>query len=154
AVSEQILDGFAHQGNRFPASFEPWESIEPMAEWLKQNGIKGIFAFDVAVSQTPNGLRFPAIECNPRFNGASYPTLIANKMGISQWCSINLSTSFNKLSQIDLQDIEYDEQTGEGVILVNWGTILVGKLMLLIAGPTAYQQELIARLKARLNPST
>ncbi|MCG7959421.1 MAG: ATP-grasp domain-containing protein, partial [Candidatus Thiodiazotropha taylori] len=61
---------------------------------------------------------------------------------------------FNKLSQIDLQDIEYDEQTGEGVILVNWGTILVGKLMLLIAGPTAYQQELIARLKARLNPST
>ncbi|MCG8087085.1 MAG: ATP-grasp domain-containing protein [Candidatus Thiodiazotropha taylori] len=154
AVSEQILDGFAHQGNRFPASFEPWESIEPMAEWLKQNGIKGIFAFDVAVSQTPNGLRFPAIECNPRFNGASYPTLIANKMGISQWCSINLSTSFNKLSQIDLQDIEYDEQTGEGVILVNWGTILVGKLMLLIAGPTDYQQELIARLKARLNPST
>ena len=49
AASEQILDGFAHQGNRVPASHEPWDTIEPMAEWLRDQGIKGIFAFDVAV---------------------------------------------------------------------------------------------------------
>jgi hypothetical protein len=151
AASEQILDGFAHQGNRFPASYEPWEIVQPMAEWLKQKGIKGIFAFDIAVMQTKHGIRFSAIECNPRFNGASYPTLIAKKMGIKQWCAINLSTNLSKLSDIDLQDLEYDEQTGEGVILVNWGTVLVGKLMLLVAGPPAYQQKMIGRLKTRLN---
>ena len=81
AASEQILDGFVHQGNRVPASHEPWHVIDPMAEWLVARGMKGIFAFDVAIVQTDSGLRFPALECNPRFNGASYPTLIAQKLG-------------------------------------------------------------------------
>ena len=35
----------------------------------------------MAVVTTDDSLRFPAIECNPRFNGASYPTLIAGKLG-------------------------------------------------------------------------
>ncbi len=74
AASEQLLDGFVHQGNRVPASHEPWGAVEVMADWLKDRGIKGIFAFDVAIVQTDNGLRFPVIECNPRYNGASYPT--------------------------------------------------------------------------------
>ena len=33
-ASEQILDGFAHQGNRVPARYEPWSVVDPLAEWL------------------------------------------------------------------------------------------------------------------------
>jgi len=150
ATSEQILDGFVHQGNRFPASHEPWETVEPMAHWLKDHGMKGIFAFDVAVMQTDRGLRFPAIECNPRFNGASYPTMIAQKLGISEWSAITFSTEHRSLADIDLSEIEFDSKSGEGAIIVNWGTILEGRLVILLAGSEAYQQALAVEFAARL----
>ena len=150
AASEQILDGFVHQGNRVPACHEPWDVIEPMANWLKDYGMKGIFAFDVAVVRTEQGFRFPAIECNPRYNGASYPTLIAQKLGISEWSAITYSTAYRTLADIDLSDIEFNGKTGEGAILVNWGTILEGKLLVLLAGSPTFQQALAVEIAARL----
>ena len=150
AASEQILDGCAHQGNRFPSNYEPWDAIEPMAQWLKDRGIKGIFAFDVAVVETTQGIRFPAIECNPRFNGASYPTVIAQKLDIPEWTARTFKTSHRKLSDLDLSDIEFDMKTGEGLVLVNWGTLLEGKLVLLLAGSAEYQDALLNELEYRL----
>jgi hypothetical protein len=149
-ASEQILDGFVHQGNQVPARHEPWDMVEPMAQWLVEHGIKGIFAFDVAVVQTPQGLRFPAIECNPRFNGASYPTLIANKLGIKRWRAIALRTGHRRLDKIDLADIEFDPRTGQGVVLVNWGPVLEGKLLVLLAGDPAQQLAFEHALQQRL----
>jgi hypothetical protein len=35
-------------------------------------------------------------------------------------------------------------------ILVNWGPILVGKLLVLLAGPTPVQERLALELQARL----
>ena len=151
AATEQILDGFVHQGNRYPASYEPWEVVQPMAEWLAQRGIQGIFAFDVAVAQTDRGLRFPAIECNPRYNGASYPTLIAAKMDIPEWYAVTLSSRQRNLADIDLSGLEYEHENGLGVIMVNWGTVLAGKLMVLIAGPEDYQEKVRRELAARLD---
>lgn len=150
AASEQLLDGFAHQGNRFPASHEPWATVDKMAHWLKDHGIKGIFAFDVAVVQTNRGLRFLAIECNPRFNGASYPTMIAQKLDIPEWSAVSLSTQHRNLAKLNIQDIEFDKRTGEGIIIVNWGTALVGKLVALMAGSQQQQEALTVELKARL----
>jgi hypothetical protein len=150
AASEQILDGFVHQGNRVPACHEPWDTIEPMAHWLKDHGMKGIFAFDVAVVQTEQGLRFPAIECNPRYNGASYPTMIAQKLGITEWSAVTFSTEHRTLADIDLSDIEFDSKTGEGVIIVNWGTILEGKLVILLAGSPTFQQALAVEIASHL----
>lgn len=150
ACTEQVLDGFAHQGNRFPASYEPWELVDPMAYWLTERGMKGIFAFDVAVVETPSGVSFPAIECNPRYNGASYPTVIAQKLDIPEWTAKTFSTRFRSLRDIDLKDIEFNATTGEGAIIVNWGTVLVGKLMILMAGSPEYQEVLEAELKCRL----
>jgi hypothetical protein len=150
ATSEQILDGFVHQGNRVPACIEPWDSVEPMAHWLKDHGMKGIFAFDVAVVQTENGLRFPVIECNPRYNGASYPTLIAQKLGIPEWSAITFSTQHRSLAEIDLSEIEFDSMSCEGAILVNWGTILEGKLVILLAGSPTFQQALAVEIMTRL----
>ncbi|MFW2373119.1 MAG: ATP-grasp domain-containing protein [Gammaproteobacteria bacterium] len=150
AASEQILDGFVHQGNRVPASHEPWEAVDAMAHWLKDHGMKGVFAFDVAIAQTDKGLRFPAIECNPRFNGASYPTMIAQKLDIAEWSAISVSTQYHSLSDIDLSGIEFDRKTGEGVIIVNWGTVLAGKLVMLLAGDSDIQAKLEVELASRL----
>jgi hypothetical protein len=150
AASEQILDGFAHQGNRVPARHAPWDSVEPMALWLRDRGIKGVFAFDVAVVQTERGLRFPAIECNPRFNGASYPTLIAHKLGVAEWCAMTFQTRHRNLADIDLAGIEFDPRRGVGAVLVNWGPVLEGKLLILLAGNEQQQETLRLALAARL----
>lgn len=150
AASEQILNGFVHQGNRVPSCHQPWEAVDAMANWLKDHGMKGIFAFDVAVVQTDRGLRFPAIECNPRYNGASYPTLIAQKLGIHEWSAITFSTEHRNLADIDLRDLEFDKKKGEGAIIVNWGTVLEGKLVILLAGSATYQQALAVEIANRL----
>ena len=150
AASEQVLDGTAHQGNRVPSTHEPWGAVDVMARWLADHGMKGIFAFDVAVVQTDAGLRFPVIECNPRYNGATYPTMIAQKLDIPEWTAVYMHTRHRALGDVDLSDIEFDSRTGEGAVLVNWGTVLTGKLMILMAGSPAYQEALAVELDARL----
>ena len=124
--------------------------MEPLAQALFQNGIKGIFAFDVAVVPTRYSFEFPVIECNPRYNGASYPTLIAEKLGIEEWTALNLSTKYRDLASLDLSDLEYNHSTGEGLVIVNWGTVLEGKIAVLMAGTQAYQEALQVELLARL----
>ncbi|WP_089724535.1 ATP-grasp domain-containing protein [Candidatus Thiosymbion oneisti] len=150
AATEQILDGYAHQGNRFPVPHAPWECVEPMAEWLYREGMKKIFAFDMAVVQEGDNPDYLAIECNPRFTGASYPTAIAHKLGLECWVARVFPTRHRSLAFLPLTDIEYNPHRGEGVILVNWGTILVGKVQFLIAGPEAVQEQLILELERRL----
>ncbi len=150
AASEQILAGCTHMGNRYPTHHQPWETVEPMAVWMLENGMKEIFAFDVAVVEGEGATRYVAIECNPRFNGASYPTGIAQKLNISSWTSENFNTSYHSLKEINLEDIEYDSQTGTGVILVNWGCILVGKIGVLLAGTVEQQDKLRVILKEQL----
>lgn len=150
AVSEQILDGYTHQGNRYPSRHAPWEVVEPMAAWMVQQGMKDIFAFDVAVVDQ-GASPYLAIECNPRFNGASYPTGIAHKLGIQRWSHETFFTPRRSLYELDLKDLEFDPASGQGIILVMWGTILVGKLGILLAGSIAQQTALRAALKQRLS---
>lgn len=150
AATEQILDGFAHQGNCFPASHAPWSMVESMAEWLYREGMKGVFAFDVAVVEDHNATEYLAIECNPRFNGASYPTTIAFKLGVDEWQARALSTRHRNLDDLDLSGIEYDRHRGDGVVLVNWGPVAVGKPAFLIAGSQSTQDLLLTELARRL----
>ena len=149
-VTEQILEGTAHQGNVFPARHTPWDVVEPMAKWMAQHGFNDIFAFDVAVIEKDGKTSFLAIECNPRFNGASYPTAIALKLKIRQWSSLNVSTRHRHLADINLSGLEYNPLTGEGIIIVNWGPVLAGKLMVMLAGPQNIRQELEKELVKRL----
>ena len=150
AATEQVLDGPVHQGNRFPARAEPWDCVEPMAQWLYEQGMKGVFAFDVAVIEADGRMEYLAIECNPRFNGASYPTAVAKKLGIGHWLAKTFNTEYRSFADIDLAGLEYDTATGQGIVLVNWGPILVGKLLVLIAGPTDVQERLALELNDRL----
>ncbi|NEX17665.1 MAG: ATP-grasp domain-containing protein [Halochromatium sp.] len=150
AATEQILDGCVHQGNRHPVPAPPWEVVEPMANWLVEQGMRGVFAFDVAVIDTDAGTEHLAIECNPRWNGASYPTMIARKLGIEHWLARTFPTQHRMLADIDLSGIEYNPSSGEGVILVNWGPVLVGKLLVLIAGEPDRQPTIAQSLSQRL----
>jgi hypothetical protein len=149
-TTEQILEGTVHQGNLYPARCEPWEVVEPMAQWMADHGFEDVLAFDVAVVEKQGETRYLAIECNPRFNGASYPTAIALKLGIREWEARNYSTSHSLLASLDLKGIEYDSDTGVGVIIVNWGPLLVGKVMILLAGPEAERRRLDVELIHRL----
>jgi len=149
-ATEQVLEGPAHQGNRYPARAEPWDCVEPMARWLYEQGMQGVFAFDVAVIEKDDRADYLAIECNPRFNGASYPTAVAKKLGIGHWLARSFKTERRTLADIDLAGLEYDPATGRGIVLVNWGPVLVGKLLILLAGPPEAQDRLARELHARL----
>jgi len=146
ACTEQILDSFEHQENTYPACYEPWEVVDPMAAWMAERGMKGVFAFDVAVIEKPDGVTYFAIECNPRYNGATYSALIAQKLSIKQWVAKTYSTRYRDLNDIPIDHIEYSKKSGYGVIIVNWGTILEGKLIILLAGNSEQQQYLDAEL--------
>lgn len=150
AATEQILDGCSHSGNRYPTEHQPWELVEPMAQWMFEQGMKDIFAFDVAVVFSSRGPRYYAIECNPRFNGASYPTGIARKLGIESWICETFTTPLRSLDEIDLSDIEFNPETKTGVILVNWGGIRLGKVVCLLAGSHEQQKRLRTILRQRL----
>lgn len=149
-VSEQILEGPIHRGNRYPSRHEPWHEIAPFAQWISDRGMRGIFAVDVAVLTDPEETPYVAIECNPRFNGSSYPTIIAKRLGIPAWMSVTYKTPLRSLSDFGTGDLTFDASTGKGIILVNWGTIQVGKIAILIAGTEAEQAEIDQILKDRL----
>ena len=150
AATEQVLDGYTHQGNRYPAKYNPWLVVEPMAQWLVEKGMKGVFAFDVAVINETYQPKFLAIECNPRFNGASYPTIVANKLNAKQWLAVQLTTAIRSLSAIDISGLEYSPKTGTGIVIFNWGSVIAGKLGVLVIGPPHIQHSLISELEKRL----
>jgi formate-dependent phosphoribosylglycinamide formyltransferase (GAR transformylase) len=150
AITEQILDRFTHQGNRSPTPHNAWACVEPMAKWLFSHGMRGIFAFDVAVVKDACGIDYLPIECNPRFNGASYPTLIAKKLAIPRWQARTFTTRHRTVAALPIRDLEYNPADQSGIILVNWGSVLVGKLMVLIAGTPVQQQALREELERRL----
>jgi len=149
-VSEQVLDGCVHKGNRYPASHEPWDQVAPFADWMSDRGMKGIFAVDVAVIPEAAGTRYVAIECNPRFNGSSYPTMVAKRLNIPQWSTGTYPTTLRSLKELDLKDLAYDPETGKGIILINWGTIRAGKISVLLAGTEAEQAALETAIQKRL----
>ncbi|MGD9384985.1 MAG: ATP-grasp domain-containing protein [Thioalkalispiraceae bacterium] len=151
-ASELIVNanGYSYQGNHVPATHKPWHIVDPMAEWLVTHGLKGVFTFTLAITQTPSGLRFPVLECVPGFNDDAYPGLIAEKLNIKEWSTRGFATKYRHLDKIDLRDIEYDHQTGEGAVLVNWGTVLNGYIEILLAGSSEYQEALAIELQARL----
>ena len=146
-VSEQILNGCVHGGNRYPSVHQPWDTVEPIAQWMAERGMKGTFAFDVAVVETPNSLRYCAIECNPRFNGSSYPTEVAQQLGIDSWCSATVEVGCCSLTDLNLDGLEFDPTTKSGVVLINWGTIQVGKLSVLLAGSVKEQERLSSEIQ-------
>jgi hypothetical protein len=150
AATEQFLEGTLHQGNRFPTPHNAWHCVEPMAKWLFSHGMRGILAFEVAVSKDACGTEYLPMACQPRFTDATYPMLIAKKLGIQRWQARSFSTRFRSVAALPIADLEYNPADQSGIVLVNWGPLAVGKLQLLIAGTPVQQQALREELERRL----
>ena len=145
AVTEQIMSKFEHAGNRYPVADTPWSTCDPIAAWMHGNGMKGEFAFDVAVQDRNGSPRYWILECNPRFNGATYPSIIADRLGIRQWCYRNVAIRGYRRWLEAVQELEYDPCRKTGAIVVNWGGMKLNRPSLLLAGPAATQEDLLAR---------
>ncbi len=150
AAIEHPVGESADPGYRAPASYEPWESVEPIARWLNERGMKGSCVFELAVTRTPRGIRFPVLGCYPHYDDTSYPIFIAEKLGIPEWRLMNFKTRHRQLANLDLSEVEFDARTGEGAILVNWGLVSEGELGIMLAGSIDYQAALEEELRARL----
>ncbi|HMO16530.1 MAG TPA: hypothetical protein PKA63_01885 [Oligoflexia bacterium] len=130
-ATQQILSGFEHAGNKCTAQSPLCLGIgDKLADKLVHRGIKGIFAFDVAVS----GDHAFVIECNPRPNGCTYYSEVARKLRIKTWFGRNVKVNASRLSELNLDGITFNN--GSGLVIVNWGTISMKKLGVLFCGET------------------
>ena len=121
ATTEQVLNGMKHIGNRYPASFDPRLVTNDVAQEAVHFNLRGVFAFDVAI--TPQGKVY-IIECNPRPNGATYPTGVTQRLSTQcGWTSIKL-TGLNGLSlkRFDLKRFEFNPKTKTGLVVTLWGS--------------------------------
>ena len=146
----QKLSGNEHNGNIFPSGVDP-DLIQPatdkLARILFEKGIKGTFAFDVAVS----GGKSYLIEMNPRWNGASYYSGPAERLCAEEWEGqyvypkhIDFDILFD-----DPIDWEYNHESGLGIVVINWGSILVKKLGLLVVGSASQRKFLLDLFQER-----
>ncbi len=147
ATSEQILNGFSHAGNRHPADYNPQYLTDRLAKELADQGLEDVFAFDVAVA--PTG--FSIIECNARWNGATYPTKVANKLGIEQWTACTLDTNLDHPKELDLGEIIYNKKQRFGALVISFAFKSAShKVSLLLAGSPEEQDELRTEVAERL----
>ncbi len=147
ATTEQILNGFAYAGTQFPSQYDSRELTDPLADELAQQGLGEIFAFDVAV--TPDEMAI--IECNGRWNGASYPTTIARRLGIEEWTTHSQATELEHPKDIHIDDLAYDQGHGYGVIVVNSGFMATSnEVSVMLAGPLEAREELGAKIRERI----
>jgi len=146
-VTEQILKGAAHSGNRYPTKWSPFPFCQPLAQLIAQKGMRGIFAFDVAVLADGS---FRMIECNPRWNGSSYPTRIAQKLGLDTWIAKTIHVGCRRIADLNLE-LEYSATTKQGIVLVKWGTILEGEISFLVTAPTHLECEELANRFQQMN---
>ena len=141
AQTQQILDGVEYVGTRFPAGYEA--PILAIARRAAQDGVRGKIGFDVAVTADN---QFFVLECNPRWNGATYPLAIAGRLGIKEWSTAHVPVAARELKHVNFGDAEYNAKRGTGVILVNWGVFKLGWIEVMLVGTPEQQQALHRRI--------
>jgi len=150
AITEKLLSSYQHIGDRYPSVHNAWFSVDVMARWLFSQGMRGIFSFDVAVVTDACGTDYLPIACLPRFNSASYATLVARKLAIPRWQLRSFQTGCRHLADLPLWELEYSPAEQRGIVLINWGTVQAGSLQILIAGTAEQQDSLRMELLRRL----
>lgn len=149
-ITFQVLQGNTHSGNCYPTPYQAtdiYAVTDPVAAWAVQAGMQGVFAFDVAA--TPDG-RFLPVECNPRWNGASYFSRVAEKLGVTEWQSLNVGFRARSFDGVSLpRDLAFSRQTKEGIVIVNWGCVGDAKLGLFVAGNEATRRAILTEFVDR-----
>ncbi len=150
AITFQVLRGNTHSGNRFPTPYRAadiYTVTDPLAQWAADEGMQGVLAFDVAATQDG---RFVPIECNPRWNGASYFSRVADKLNVPEWESLNVTFRPRSFTGFHLPTgLAYSRTHREGIAIVNWGCVGDGKLGIFVAGNPESRRELISEFTTR-----
>jgi hypothetical protein len=136
-VTDQILHGFSHGGNASPVGpVTPWEVTDELANAAASGGMAGPLGFDVAVKPESGGdSSYSVIDCNPRFNGASYPIGVAQRLGLSRWRLRSYPVRSSSLEDLGLEALAYNPHEKTGVVAVNWAAREEGKLGVLCTAP-------------------
>lgn len=167
ATTGQILEGSVHAGNRHPSEFDPRGVSDQAAVLAAAMGAEGLIAFDVAAIRPPEDGSsynpYELIECNPRPNGSSYPTSVAEKLGVreGEWSAMNIPVDTNlplaeTVRRLQEAGLEFDPVSKTGVVVVNWGTTKDAKLGILFVGNQelqGYQVKLTKYLLSSVNAS-
>jgi glutathione synthase/RimK-type ligase-like ATP-grasp enzyme len=151
ATSEQLLRGYTHIGNKYPTHHDPRDITDSLADNLAEKGLKGIYAFDVAMSSDGDVDNTKIIECNPRWNGASYPTVIGNRLGAETWEALGIRTPHENIGDIDLSGLVYDRAKGYGAVVTGFVFKPNKRIVnVMLAGPKEAQDELRPQVMERL----
>lgn len=149
----QKLVGNAHAGNIFPSGYNV-DSVQPItdkiARMMSRLGMKRSWALDIAMDPLRGTL---GIEANPRWNGASYYSKPAERLGVESWEGQYVYPKNGDLRFIlrEPGDWEYSRARGNGIIIINWATILGSKpkLGLLVIGGESQRKRLLETFEAR-----
>lgn len=119
-----------------------------LAEWAVEMHMKGSWSYEVALAENGQVL---LIGCRPRWSGASYPIVVAEKLGITNWETKTFTgLSVSVSDACELGELTYQSRAKEGVIITNWATVSHGRLDVLIAGDKPARIEIANELSHRL----
>jgi len=142
--TEQIIEGVEFVGTRYPTAYNPAEATQAIAQQAARDGIRGKMGIDVAVTQDGQYL---VLECNPRWTGALYPMVIAQRLGAVEWSTARMPIQVDRLQDLALGDLVYDPGRKTGVVLINWGRVKYKWIELLFIGPKETQELLRLAVK-------
>jgi len=113
--------------------------------------MRGHVAFNlIGIPQADGEFSYWIIECNPRWGGSAYYKYLGDILEVDSWCVKVFKTTKTDLNDLSLGNLTFDPQTKKGIVVINWGTILLGELQIFMAGEKAdwlvIEQELGALL--------
>lgn len=148
---KQTIENNCAVGHHAPHGLEIETNYMILAQQLYQDGMKGYFGFDVGIKKAADGSHQQILmECNPRFTSATYPALIAEKLGVRTWQTKRYQTPHRSLQQFDLASVTFDSKTKRGVILLDWGMLLLGEPLFMLIGDLDDQLYFDQQLQAIL----
>ena len=149
-LSDQMLDGQTHLGNKYKSEFEDYPQVqevcEEMTEILREKGVRGIVGVDLLIREIDGEIVPYVLEVNARQTGAIYAGFLAHELRngeMKPWVGHNnvvvpegatLEDYHNYLKE---QGIAYNHGDTEGVIITCIGNLKANsKIMILVIADT------------------
>lgn len=157
-VTEQHLTGSTYDGAVYPADVDEaslWRICEPLAQAVAADGFEGPFNIDVAFVP---GRGFLVMEVNPRWSATTYALAAVSRLEhevlqapIPAWRYCEVRVGVGDYAELDIADLEFSAKTGEGILLVDWGSIVDERpfVTVLVVGPPRRQEELLGVFRRR-----
>lgn len=164
SVTDQILkDDVAYSGSVFPSRAENLDAMidaaHALAGRLRDGGMTGHVGFDFCeCASAPGGSpKFFLAEINPRINGATYATAIAQKLNaglmragvrpVGAFATMFVGTearTFGELRRLRGKDF-FDAVKGVGIVPFNTGCLAYGRCVLAVLGESRDQVRALCR---------